>query len=332
MALRLCVGILAGGESRRMGRDKAFLTVGGRRFIDILAGELAPLGPVTVSAARPGLYEGLGCPVVYDARPGLGPLEGLRQILAHAPGERVFVCAVDMPFLKKEVAAYLAEFVSSDYDAWCLTTGGRLQPLCAIYSTGLLPAVEEALAAGRLRLADALGQARVKEIPVEWSRFGARVAMNVNTPAEYARLNRPWVFCVSGWKNSGKTTLAAGLIRRFAREGFAVAAIKHDGHDFAMDREGTDTSAFRRAGAGRWAIFSGAQFALGGLGAATAEDLIALCPGADVIIIEGLKYSAFPKVALTGDVAGPVICQAAPGDDVGTIFESVKKYFTEGNR
>ena len=72
--------------------------------------------------------------------------------------------------------------------------------------------------------------------------------------------------------------------------------IKHDGHEYTMDQEGTDTYRFTEAGAQISAIYSGTQSSVNRKGKVTAEDMIAACGDVDVLILEGLKDSAYPKV------------------------------------
>ena len=64
------------------------------------------------------------------------------------------------------------------------------------------------------------------------------------------------VFAFSGFSGSGKTTLIEKLIPVFKRRGYRVAVIKHDAHDFEIDKEGKDTYRFREAGADRVYISS----------------------------------------------------------------------------
>ena len=94
---------------------------------------------------------------------------------------------------------------------------------------------------------------------VETSCFDKRVVKNINTKEEYVRLVLPVVFCVSGVKDSGKTGLIVKLINEFITQDYTVAVIKHDGHEYEMDHEGTDTWCFTRAGAKCSAIFSDTQ-------------------------------------------------------------------------
>ena len=73
---------------------------------------------------------------------------------------------------------------------------------------------------------------------------------------------RPVLFGVAGDKNTGKTTLMEELIRRLTNRGWKVAAIKHDGHDFEADREGTDSWRHYHAGAYGTVVFSNRKYQL----------------------------------------------------------------------
>ena len=83
----------------------------------------------------------------------------------------------------------------------------------------------------------------------------------------------PVVFCVSGVKDSGKTGLIVKLINEFITQDYTVAVIKHDGHEYEMDHEGTDTWCFTRAGAKCSAIFSDTQYSLNGQGRTDADTI-----------------------------------------------------------
>ena len=106
------------------------------------------------------------------------------------------------------------------------------------------------------------------------------------------------VIAVSGVKNSGKTTLIEKLIPALNARGVKTAVLKHDGHSFAADREGTDTCRFLTAGALGAAIFDGEKFQAVKFAAVTERDLIALYPEADLILLEGFKWTDYPKIEL----------------------------------
>ena len=106
------------------------------------------------------------------------------------------------------------------------------------------------------------------------------------------------ILAVSGVKNSGKTTFLEKLIPELNAKGIRCAVIKHDGHSFGADREGTDTERMLRAGAFGAAIFDGEKFQAVKYSAVTEKDLMQLYPEADLILLEGFKWTAYPKIEI----------------------------------
>ncbi|MBR4223739.1 MAG: molybdenum cofactor guanylyltransferase [Oscillospiraceae bacterium] len=178
---RISVGILAGGKSSRMGKDKALLEVEGRTLIERTAKELGGFPEILVSAARNGTYEFLGLPVVYDENKDIGPIEGMRRVIAEAENKYVFICAADMPYIKKELVDYIAQFICSDYDCYVITDDEHMQPLCAIYSKAVLPMIERLISEGRYRLREIFRLCPTKYIPLGSSCFDKKVVRNINT-------------------------------------------------------------------------------------------------------------------------------------------------------
>lgn len=353
-SIKISTGILAGGKSSRMGTNKALLQFNNRRFIDRIADEMSGFSETLISVAKKGEYEDMGLPMVYDEYRDIGPIEGIRQIVRHASEEYVFICAADMPFMKRELIAYMAEFISSDYDCFVLTDEKHVHPLCAIYSKAVLPVIEELIREEKYRLIDVLNRVRTKYIKLEYTSFDKKLVRNINTRDEYKKILLPAVFCVSGVKDSGKTGLIIKLINEFIGEGYTVGVVKHDGHEYIMDHEGTDTERFARAGAQVSAIFSDTQYSVNARRSVSAEKMIEEAEGTDVIILEGLKDSAYPKIevvrravssqsvcgpgtliCIATDVVSPesVKCPVYDIDDIKGIFLCLKKYFglvTEG--
>ena len=181
----LSVGILAGGNSVRMGANKALLPYGDGTVIETILKELGAFSELLVSAAQKGVYESLGVPVCYDERSGIGPIEGIRMLLSNAKEEYVFVCAADMPSIKKELVHYIARFISPDYDCYVLTDGQYMEPLCAVYSKRVLPAIEQTIARGEYRIRVIFKTCPVKYIPLESSGFDKNVIRNINTRQDY---------------------------------------------------------------------------------------------------------------------------------------------------
>ncbi len=108
------------------------------------------------------------------------------------------------------------------------------------------------------------------------------------------------VFGVTGWKNSGKTTLLTRLVSEFARRGFKVSTVKHAHHEFDIDTPGTDSFRHREAGAKEVVIVSGNRWALmhelGDEAEPSMEDAIARLSPCDLILVEGYKSEAHPKI------------------------------------
>ena len=109
---------------------------------------------------------------------------------------------------------------------------------------------------------------------------------------------KPKILAISGMKNSGKTTLIENLIPRLSDAGLCVAVIKHDGHNFTPDTPGTDSYRFFAAGANSTAVFDNEKFSVTRRCQVNEEVLIDMFPGADLILLEGFKNSAYPQIKL----------------------------------
>lgn len=179
------VGILAGGGSTRMGTDKALLRLGNRTVIERIADEFRCSHEVLIAAAESETYAFLGLPVVCDENRGIGPIEGLRRLLTAAGEDYVFVCAADMPFIRREIVGYLTRYIRPGVDCCVLTVNGNAEPLCAIYSKSILPVIEEQIGQGRYRLRDIYKHCCTEYIPLEDSGLDPSMVRNMNTPEHY---------------------------------------------------------------------------------------------------------------------------------------------------
>ncbi|MBB4007865.1 molybdopterin-guanine dinucleotide biosynthesis protein B [Allorhizobium taibaishanense] len=108
------------------------------------------------------------------------------------------------------------------------------------------------------------------------------------------------VFGISGWKNSGKTGLVERLVTELTGRGYGISTIKHAHHDFDIDKPGADSYRHRQAGAGEVAIVSGARYAimheLRGQAEPRLEEVLARLAPCDLVLIEGYKREAIPKL------------------------------------
>ncbi|ACZ38452.1 molybdenum cofactor guanylyltransferase [Sphaerobacter thermophilus] len=198
----LSVAILAGGQSRRMGRDKALLDVAGRALIEHVIERARPVASemMLIASDRPA-YARFGLRVVPDRCPQSGALGGIYTAIAEAEHPHCLVLACDMPFVNTDLLRYMAA-VPRDYDvlvpslaAERSTQGERetLETLHAIYGKSCLPAIERQLQEGILKVIGFFSQVRVKRIPEEEIRqYDPNLLSfyNANTPEEYEWVRR----------------------------------------------------------------------------------------------------------------------------------------------
>jgi molybdopterin-guanine dinucleotide biosynthesis protein A len=178
--------VLAGGGSRRMGRPKAWLKVGDTLLLRYLVDRLAPaFSEVMVSFAEPEqLKEPLPYRIVFDRKQSAGPLAGLEAGLLSAHNEVTFAVACDMPYVTQEVAQ-MAIAAARRSDAAIPRIDGRPEPVCGAYRRSALPAITEALDAGRLKTADVIA-----ELDVTWLEgLDPELFRSLNTPEDLDRFH-----------------------------------------------------------------------------------------------------------------------------------------------
>ena len=108
------------------------------------------------------------------------------------------------------------------------------------------------------------------------------------------------LFGVTGWKNSGKTTLVCELVREITSRGFSVSTVKHAHKSFDIDHEGRDSHQHRISGASEVAISSGIRWALvhelRGAREPSLDEMLARLSPVDLVIVEGYKRDRHPKI------------------------------------
>jgi molybdopterin-guanine dinucleotide biosynthesis protein A len=185
--------IVCGGESRRMGRPKAWLPFGPeallQRVVRLVSAAADPL--VVVAAPGQALPElPPSVTVVRDPVPGRGPLQGIAAGLAALPDsvEFAYATATDVPFFRPEWVARLVELIG-DHDLAIPHTDGYFHPLAALYRrTTVSPAVQELLSADRLRPVFLTEAVRTRVVSADELRAAdpdLSTLRNLNTPDEY---------------------------------------------------------------------------------------------------------------------------------------------------
>ena len=187
--------VLCGGESRRMGEDKARLQVGLRPLVEHAVSALSgACDEVVLACGGSQRYEELGLRLVLDAAAGHGPLEGIASSIEATGAERVLVLACDLPRVTREVpAALLERSLRDDLDVCVFESRRGREPLIAAYRSSALPAMRAALSTG-LRRVDAFYGLEVDGASLNVGVLAEReltdearasdVARNLNTPSE----------------------------------------------------------------------------------------------------------------------------------------------------
>jgi len=304
--------VLAGGASKRFGRDKAMARLAGRRLVDRAAEILNEVcGDVVVVSSRSD-HDALGWTTIPDLRQGCGPLAGLEAALRYAAdrgAEGVVVLACDVVGADAAALTRLRDALGAEHAVAPARPGvPGFEPLCAVYRVDAAPVAAGLLDEGvrsAHRLLDAIG-GRV----VPWT---GRPLVNVNTEADLQRAHAlpPTVVCVVGKKKSGKTTTVVGVVQALLERGYQVMTVKH-GHGFDLDREGRDSWRHRHEGGASRVVMAGPEgFAvLGDWGRAGVEPpletLVArYLPDAEIVVVEGFKASSAARVEVFRRAAHP---------------------------
>jgi molybdenum cofactor guanylyltransferase len=180
--------VLSGGESRRMGRDKAFLMLDGIPLIEHVLRTLRAVFPrIIIVTNDPASYVPYRAVVVTDAVTKQGPLTGIYSGLLHSQDDYNFVVACDMPFLTPGLISYMAG-LADGHDIVAPMVDGYLEPLHAFYRRRLLPVIEERLGRDARQIRGIYSEARVRYVTeTEIDRYDPerRSFKNLNTPEEY---------------------------------------------------------------------------------------------------------------------------------------------------
>ncbi|MBI4299827.1 MAG: molybdenum cofactor guanylyltransferase [Chloroflexi bacterium] len=168
-----------------MGKPKAFVYLGGQTLIERVITSLRPLfKDIYVVARSPEPFRGLGLDIVVDILRERGPAGGIHAGLSHSRTEWNFVVACDMPFINRELVAYMAQKLNG-CDILLPRLGGRIEPLHGFYSRRVLSTVERMLQQGKGSVKELVARCKTKYIEEEEIRRLDPAALSIwslNTP------------------------------------------------------------------------------------------------------------------------------------------------------
>jgi molybdopterin-guanine dinucleotide biosynthesis protein A len=191
MSADVCAVILAGGQSRRMGFNKALLDVGGRPLICVLIDRIRPVtDQILISSNDRSSYRFLNFPVVPDHFKGHGPLGGFHAAMLRHICSLYVVLACDLPNLNPALLRNLISFAEGFDAAIPRTRDGLPHPLCAVYRRTCFPSVEKALRRGANKVIETFldDSLSIRWVDPEEGQFDDVDLANINTPEDLARL------------------------------------------------------------------------------------------------------------------------------------------------
>jgi molybdopterin-guanine dinucleotide biosynthesis protein A len=182
--------ILVGGKSRRMGRDKAFLTVAGVPLFErVLTAFRSCFTRLLLIGDRAERFTTYAVPVVPDIYPG-SALGGLYTGLQHAESRYVFVSSCDLPFPSESLIRGLCA-LKEGYDAVVPVTAHGYEPLFALYAKSCLDPIKALLDKGEFCAYDYYPQINARYVQgAELSLLdpSGTCFININTPEDFNRL------------------------------------------------------------------------------------------------------------------------------------------------
>ena len=185
--------VLAGGESSRMGRNKAFIEIHGERIINRIVSLFNKMfDDVLLVTNSPLEYLELNVRVVTDLIPGKGSLGGIYTGLFFSPSPKAFFVGCDMPFLNKKVISYFMDLAETA-DIVVQRSDQHWEPLHAIYSRKFIKPIERLMAQGDLKIIKAYKWMKVREIKKEELEPidpGLRSLVNINIPEELKKISK----------------------------------------------------------------------------------------------------------------------------------------------
>lgn len=180
--------ILAGGQSTRMGADKAFVALNGRTLLQRVLDTARSITPTVHIVGDPAKFSPFA-PAIADIFPGCGPLAGIHAALRSSSTDLNLMLAVDLPFVPSALLQFLTTQAEASPAATVIVprTSHGWQPLCSIYRRPFANLADKALRAGHYKIDALFSATEVREIDedeLQSAGFSPQLFRNLNTPQD----------------------------------------------------------------------------------------------------------------------------------------------------
>jgi len=175
--------VLAGGLSKRMGKDKGLVIYQGKRMVEYAIDLLKPYcNEILISTNNPE-YNQLGYPLVADIYINKGPLGGLHAGLMTSKTEHNLFLSCDMPHVNSEAVELLIEKVTPNAYGFIPKYGDRIEPMFGIYSKQLLTKIEKSIQKGNLKMRTFIHEHTIEYIDFQkLTQKYENLFSNINSP------------------------------------------------------------------------------------------------------------------------------------------------------
>jgi len=177
--------VLAGGKSKRMGREKGRVLLNGKELIQYSIDAIKPLCSYILISSGLTSFNDLGYEVVPDIYPGKGPMGGIYSALKRSKTNLNLVLSCDIPFVSTQLLQHLLE-MPKKYSV-CIPEYKNLpEPLSGRYNLSVLPQMKACLLKNQLKLVDFLSKEKVRWVPVgpDLPFYNPNLFMNINRPRD----------------------------------------------------------------------------------------------------------------------------------------------------
>ena len=171
--------ILAGGQSRRMGRDKGLIIFNGKKLVEYPVSVLSQICSKLFISTNSNAYNYLSLPVIPDIYPAIGPMGGIYSGLLSSETQHNIFLPGDMPFVDSEILEILLE-KKEEFEIIVPSVNDWPIPVCGYYNTSVLSGLENQVNAGRYSLQDLIRNCNSLVIDIKDENL-VRKLRNINT-------------------------------------------------------------------------------------------------------------------------------------------------------